>query len=371
MIVYKETHLIINEKLIQILKVLDISYINEKVAFERYFDSFRWIFQENFSSLFCFNNQTYQAICIKLSELPLLYKNFDEMKIIFDREMSNNTFKYAIEQMYKLSVYMILHDPILTLNIEEYNKRSLNYHFFNKEKFITLEGFCKKDPCLIILNPPLINTKFPYQGMKTCVYILQDADSSIKEICIRNSSIPESKDRHSIKIEEEELILENKDIQIPLLDYLSSPSELIFNEEVSKKQETTRNLNTDIETDKKCYDHPLSKHKNEGKNMTSSINEKGIYEYKTNHRDSEFLNEEELILNTETITMTNHEKLIEPFDFGTKSFSIEKKQTKCFLNPHKKSILSDQRNREIKKDILDEELRKKIKSPIIVRKSKI
>lgn len=84
---------------------------------------------------------------------------------------------------------MILHDPLLTLNIEKYEKRELNYFFYNKNDHINLEGFGKNDASLVILNPPMLKNKFAYQGIKPAVYIITHPDEKIIEICQKNQAL--------------------------------------------------------------------------------------------------------------------------------------------------------------------------------------
>ena len=130
----------------------------------------------------------YVNIITRVQNLVNIYKDFT-LKEELSKDIDNKVFKNLIEAMYKLCIYMILHDPILTLNIEEYTKRELNYYFHSKSDYINIEGFGKNDPSLVILNPPMLKNKFPYQGIKPAVYIITEPDEKIKEICVKNQII--------------------------------------------------------------------------------------------------------------------------------------------------------------------------------------
>ena len=196
-IVYKETFKNIKEIINKLLKILNIPINN--VSFERYIPKFRNLFQDNFTLIFTLTDDIYDSIISKLKEKVSFYKDFD-LKQELDRDIDNKVFKKLIEAEFKLCIYMILHEPILTLNIEKYEKRELNYFFYNKNEHINIEGFGKNDPCLIILNPPMLKNKFAYQGIKPAVYIITNPDEKINEICQKNQAlIVSSKQNKSIK----------------------------------------------------------------------------------------------------------------------------------------------------------------------------
>ena len=363
LIVYREAQEIVKTKLFQVLKVLDINHVDERASFKRYLDHFRGIFQENFSNLFMFNEEKYQIIFKYLEILPQIYENFTEFKVIYDKDLNKNSYKYTVEQMYYLSIYMILHDPALTLNIEEYSKRQFNYHFFNKEKFISLEGYTNNDPCLVILNPPFINSKYAYQGLKPAVYLIKSTNIEINEICKRNQ-LNEKKKDDSLVILKEETKIESKEINnLPLKNEYTTPRSTcikVTEENQNGKYESIRN-NTDSDCHHKNYfEHPLCKSiKQEFKNLT--VNENVVNDKKSNILITDYLNEEELMLNTETVLLTNNtEKVTEPFDIYRNSFTVEKKSPLSKIKVNYKIKTSDN---DIKKEKLDENLFSKIKSP--------
>ena len=79
---------------------------------------------------------------------------------------------------------MLLHEPLLTFNIEKYEKRKIKYYYYDKKEFQCIEGFGnEKTPCLIILPPPLLRNSFPFNGMKAAVYLIENPSQDIIEQC--------------------------------------------------------------------------------------------------------------------------------------------------------------------------------------------
>jgi hypothetical protein len=75
------------------------------------------------------------------------------------------------EILFKLCIYMILHDPILTFHKND--EKKLKYIFYNKNDLLVMEGFGNdQTPCLIIVFPPLLRKSFTYMGIKPAVYCI-------------------------------------------------------------------------------------------------------------------------------------------------------------------------------------------------------
>ncbi len=377
--IYNETYIIIKSKLFEVLKILKVKELDDKV-FERHLDNFRGIFQENLTNLFEFDETIYKLLKKKLEELPKDYQNFDLIET-YRTDLMNNTFKDAVEDIYNLSLYMILHEPILSLNIVDYKEREFNYFFFNKEKFISLEGFGKNYPCMVILNPPTINKKFPYQGMMAAVYILRESNNKILEICEKNQN--EQKERNRLTTEEEEELtsignsFEKKDTNnLPLKKEIFSPRSINIVIEDSNRKTLTKRNNLGTERDdecnsKSCYDGPLSKMKNE---YTASINENNLHDSKDHYKNSQIMNEGDVVLNTESILLTSYnnykDKYNEMGEMKNDSFSFEKRtpfsQHKC----NHKAKLSEAISIDSTGDFLKDIISKRMKNPLLNSKSK-
>jgi len=126
-----------------------------------------------------------------------------------------------------MSIYMILHDPILTLNINKYNERQPTYLFYNKNNLMNIEGFgSEQTPCVIIVPPPLLRNNFPYMGIKPAVYCIKksDVNEKIMSECEKNK-IPNSPSH-----KQEKTMINNKSAQ-----NLTSLSSSITNNVVETK----------------------------------------------------------------------------------------------------------------------------------------
>jgi len=104
-------------------------------------------------------------------------------------DMDTRHFKAFAEVCYKLCIFMLLHDPVLTLNIPSYETRNITYYYFNKNDYINIEGFgTEKSACAVILFPPILRKNFYYQGIKPAVYILPKMDDLILQECEKNKT---------------------------------------------------------------------------------------------------------------------------------------------------------------------------------------
>ena len=85
---------------------------------------------------------------------------------------------------------MLLHDPVLNINIEPYETREIKYFFYEKGEYINIDGFEKnKTPCIGILAPPQLRNKYAYQGIKPAVCIITNPSDQIKEECQKNNHL--------------------------------------------------------------------------------------------------------------------------------------------------------------------------------------
>ena len=76
-------------------------------------------------------------------------------------DIETKGFKTLVQTLFKLCVYMLLHDPVLTLNIVKYESRMITYYYYNKLDFINIEGFPnEKSSCAVVLFPPILRKNF-------------------------------------------------------------------------------------------------------------------------------------------------------------------------------------------------------------------
>lgn len=188
----------IDNKINQILKLLNIKEKSGRLDV-----LIRNILQENSGSIFdsqldefniFFNNVKLKTLNIVKDYVNVVNSNVNLDENFIDDYVSDTNTKYyksLIQQLFKISIYMLLHDPILTLNIDGYNNRKLTYLYYNKNDLMNIEGFGNENtPCVVILQPPIIGKKnYAYQGIKPIVYMIPKASEFIKEEAEKNATI--------------------------------------------------------------------------------------------------------------------------------------------------------------------------------------
>jgi len=161
--------------------------MDREVNLETFLPRFRVLFQDFFTTIFAFNEDFLKKVIERLKVVILTYKDFEHKISDCHSDMKTRHFNSFVEVSFKLCIFMLLHDPVLTLNIAEYEKRNITYYYFNKNDYINIEGFgTDKSACAVILFPPILRNNFYYQGIKPAVYILPKIDDTIKQECEKN-----------------------------------------------------------------------------------------------------------------------------------------------------------------------------------------
>jgi hypothetical protein len=141
-------------------------------------------------SIFTFTDDILCKIKTRLYETIYKYKDFEEsVKEGVKRDIESKSFKNLSQILFKLCIYMLLHEPQLTLGIQPYEKREFSYNYYNKTDFLNIEGFGNdQSACITILGPPMIRNYLPFQGIKPSVYIIPVADEEIIKSCEKNKA---------------------------------------------------------------------------------------------------------------------------------------------------------------------------------------
>ena len=249
LLIYEETKKIIELKFLDILKCLNLSKTSKEKKDSLYTKMLPF-FRENFNNIFEFDEERIKNTKNKLKNIIIQYNFLKEIKM-FTSSSSNNlnevyinqnennnisnrnscinnnismkannsdiykllenkikgkNFEGIMKSFFNICLYMILHEPVLNFDIEKYSQRKLIYYFFNKKDFINVEGFGnERTPCVIILQPPLLKKKFPFNGLRPAVYILSDINinSEILKQCKINEKKKEEEDKIKGKNNEE------------------------------------------------------------------------------------------------------------------------------------------------------------------------
>ena len=211
LLVYEETKKIIDLKCNELLNLMNIPKTSKDKK-ESFYSQMLPFFRENFNKIFELKDDKIQNIKNKLNSIVNQYNFISELKLInfqtssrsisdsdninnnnndikniIENKIKGNNFEEIIKSFYTICLYMILHDPILSFDIDRYPQRKLIYCFYNKKEHINLEGFGNdRTPCIIILQPPAIKKIFAFNGLRPAVYILTEIsiNSDIYNQCL-------------------------------------------------------------------------------------------------------------------------------------------------------------------------------------------
>ena len=211
LLVYEETKKIIDLKCNELLNLMNIPKTSKDKK-ESFYSQMLPFFRENFNKIFELKDDKIQNIKNKLNSIVNQYNFISELKLInfqtnsrsisdsdninnnnndikniIENKIKGNNFEEIIKSFYTICLYMILHDPILSFDIDKYPQRKLIYCFYNKKEHINLEGFGNdRTPCIIILQPPAIKKIFAFNGLRPAVYILTEIsiNSDIYNQCL-------------------------------------------------------------------------------------------------------------------------------------------------------------------------------------------
>ena len=185
-IVYDFTKEKIIEKIKDILKCFGIEKNSEdyiKVFFKK-FQTF--IFQDYFKTIIKFDDILLKKILlnIRLEIGTQKGKLFSQIEIEeINKDLDSNQINFFIKELFILSLYMHFHDPHLSIK----TSTELNYSYFSKKDFISLDGFGNDNSvCLIILYPPVLRFNTFFKKLVPIVFICENpTDEIIKECEIK------------------------------------------------------------------------------------------------------------------------------------------------------------------------------------------
>ena len=184
LITYKQTEELIHKKINSILDCLNIKNTSNE-QMNKIISKFLPFFQEHLFEIFNVSNEIESNIKTELLNIASTYKIKIDIQQLSD-EINKDQFKMLLSSFFSVSLYMLLHDPILTLSISPYQQRTNEYMYYSKKDMIIIEGFPNEStPCMLILPPTMLRKKFPFNGMKPAYYALNDSDQSILNECER------------------------------------------------------------------------------------------------------------------------------------------------------------------------------------------
>ena len=281
---YKETKEIIEKKVDSLLICLGVKPDSNEQRLQ-IISKFIPFFQEYFLEIFHLNKDNIQHIKNQLIKISNLY-TFDFDKNDLEKAINDRQFDILLDGLFGLCLHMLLHEPLLTFNIVQYEKRIINYYYYDKKEFQSIEGFGnEKTPCLIILPPPVLRNSFPFNGMKAAVYLIENPNQEMINQCDFFKKEKDAKNENLKK--ERKSVTEKKNInkKNDNKDNLNNDKENIkielFKTPISLMKDNIKTI--DIDNDVKLNDNEIEMKKKLKIDMiTNQKNEKEILK-KTNN----------------------------------------------------------------------------------------
>ena len=296
LITYKQTEELIHKKINSILDCLNIKNTSNE-QMNKIISKFLPFFQEHLFEIFNVSNEIESNIKTELLNIASTYKIKIDIQQLSD-EINKDQFKMLLSSFFSVSLYMLLHDPILTLSISPYQQRTNEYMYYSKKDMIIIEGFPNEStPCMLILPPPMLRKKFPFNGMKPAYYALNDSDQSILNECERkkkeattskstaNTPIENKSRNDYIAIENSSKsgakALNNNKGFLLMNGLISTKKELIL-DIPSDKEDENKQIASSSTKNKETFTKSLMKDNSGIDNIFNKANNSNYYDFKLN-----------------------------------------------------------------------------------------
>ena len=232
LLIYNESQNEIYNKFNDVLKCLNLDKI-PKNKFSLLYNEFLPFFRIHLNNIFIFQNSFLDNIHKKLISIIKEY-NYDNIKVksnnsnyqfktndksdksndfnismptLLEKKINDGDFDNLIKNFFNICIYMLLHDPVLSFDINKYSERKCCFKYYDKNNSINVEGFGnEKSPCILLLPPPLLKNKYPFNGLRSAVYIISEPDNYIYSQCEHNRSKNKEKKIKVYKNKEEKSI---------------------------------------------------------------------------------------------------------------------------------------------------------------------
>ena len=230
---YEISKIKIKEKIVELLKCLNLIYKNEDII-KKFFHKFqKIIFQDYFNSIFLQNDEFFIKIISQLknefrSKNYQKYFSNEELEYLLN-DLSCKNMPNFIKELYNLCLFMNINTPQLTIK----TSTEINCRYYNKEDYNNIEGFVSEgDICLILINPPMVKPNISYRNIKTVVCKIENPSKEIKTLC-----------------ENQNLILLKRRREQSKSFCGTNNNKLIFHKN-NNSNETTKNIFNNIENNK-------------------------------------------------------------------------------------------------------------------------
>jgi len=160
------------------------------------------IFQEYSLKVFQFTDEFYTHLVFEqyLPRCKIIIENYEDdeddeddededyMEML-DEAVNSDDFKVFVKALHKIVLHIGLSDPPITLDLVTHEERLKRegileqYEFkkFHKTNLFCIDGFPKEGLPAVVVYPPPMKGKYVYQGIKSSVITLPEADDTIVE----------------------------------------------------------------------------------------------------------------------------------------------------------------------------------------------
>ena len=182
-IVYDLSKEKIVEKIKNILNCFGVENISEN-SIKIFFQKFQFsIFQDYFKTIIKIDDILLNKILLNIrleigTQKGILFTESEIEEI--NKDLDSKQMNFFLKELFILSLYMHFHDPLLSIK----TSTELNYCYFSKKDFISLDGFGKENSvCLIILSPPVMRFNIYFKKLVPIVFICENPTEDIIKQC--------------------------------------------------------------------------------------------------------------------------------------------------------------------------------------------
>ncbi|EAS03921.2 HMG box protein (macronuclear) [Tetrahymena thermophila SB210] len=117
--------------------------------------------------------KTYKKISI-FRDTIFFEQNQEDFKQYLQELYESNELLEFIEQFYRLSIHMHLHDPPLNLPIQNFKNRVFEYIPYKKNNYYLIDGFVQQNAPALTVIPSVLRNNQIYTGIKPSVILLTE-----------------------------------------------------------------------------------------------------------------------------------------------------------------------------------------------------
>ena len=205
-IIYKNSFEYLVDIIKNILKCINVKYHSNTTA-SQLLIQFRNLLKEYYTNLIDDKNDKFNIQDCKRKISNIIQKKITKQKDKINalNDIETNSFTILCIELYKICIYMHLHQPQLTIKQDI----QMVYLYYNRKHMHNIEGFgSEKMVCLIVLFPPFLGKNYSYQGIKPYVCIIPNPSEEMIQECEKNKTMYNYNGKGRSSSEENENIMQ-------------------------------------------------------------------------------------------------------------------------------------------------------------------